>query len=78
MNRNQIPFPSNYPTTALLGCVDVIVCLEQKEYQQQYIENGVSTEMNASSVCFVCENPRKLILPELCLVKHINYRVLKR
>jgi len=61
--RDQIPFPKEYATTALLGCVDMVDCLSNQEYQQQFIETGLSTEQNASAHCFLCENPRKLVLP---------------
>ena len=63
LKRNQIPFPKEYPTTALLGCVDMVNCLSNEEYQDQYVKSGLSTENNASGQCFICENPRRLILP---------------
>mmetsp|Transcript_72006 Transcript_72006/g.114726 ORF Transcript_72006/g.114726 Transcript_72006/m.114726 type:complete len:221 (+) Transcript_72006:1495-2157(+) len=61
--RDRIPFPREYPTTALLGCVDMVDCLGNEEYQEQFIKTGLSTENNASAYCFMCENPRRLILP---------------
>ena len=58
-----IPFPKDYPTCALLGCVDLVDCLTNDEYQEQFIKTGISNEGNRSNYCFVCENPRKLIMP---------------
>eukprot|EP01084_Bolivina_argentea_P319380 553963_1 len=57
LNKNEIPFPKEYPTTALLGCVDMIGCLTNDEYQKKYIINGLSSENNSSPYCFICENP---------------------
>merc|ERR1712129_128355 len=63
LNREDIPFPNEYPTTALLGCVDMIDCLSNAEYQSAYVDSGLSTENNGSAHCFLCESPRRLVLP---------------
>merc|ERR1712129_611084 len=63
LTRAQIPFPSEYPTTALLGCVDMVDCLPNADYVEQFVQTGRSTEMNASNHCFICASPRRLILP---------------
>merc|ERR1712130_753281 len=34
-----------------------------EEYQKQFIQSGLSTENNGSAHCFLCESPRRLILP---------------
>lgn len=52
---NYIKFPEQYPTGVLLGCVDVIDCLPQEEYQLQY-PNGES----GSPYVLICENPQEL------------------
>merc|ERR1712228_755882 len=54
LRREEIPFPTEYPTTALLGCVDMVDCLSNDEYQKQFIETGQSTENNGSAHCFLC------------------------
>lgn len=63
LQRAQVPFPSEYPTTALLGCVDMVDCLANDDYVTAFVKTGRSTEMNASNYCFICESPRRLILP---------------
>ncbi|XP_067125576.1 activating signal cointegrator 1-like, partial [Centruroides vittatus] len=54
---SYIKFPEQYPTGCLLGCVDVIDCLPQEEYQLQY-PNGES----GSPYVLICENPQELII----------------
>merc|ERR1712062_665680 len=63
LTRDQIPFPKVYPCTALLGCVDMVDCLPNEDYVEQYVSTGLSNEMNASPYCFMCQNPRRLVLP---------------
>lgn len=53
---NALQFPKDYPTSCLLGCVNVEDCLEQEEYQKKY-PNGESN----SPYVLICSNP--IILP---------------
>lgn len=48
-------FPSVYPTSCLLGCVQVIDCLPQEEYRRKF-PNGESE----SPFVFICEEPIEL------------------
>eukprot|EP00043_Microstomoeca_roanoka_P014564 m.144588 g.144588 ORF g.144588 m.144588 type:complete len:614 (-) comp16045_c2_seq1:107-1948(-) len=50
-------FPTEYPTSCLLGFVDVKDVLPQDEYRKQY-PNGPS----AMDFVFICENPHELIV----------------
>ncbi|XP_042898436.1 activating signal cointegrator 1 isoform X1 [Parasteatoda tepidariorum] len=50
-------FPQTYPTGCLLGCVDVVDCLPQEEYKNQFPEGE-----SASPYVFICENPQELKL----------------
>eukprot|EP00466_Bigelowiella_natans_P003641 jgi/Bigna1/73340/fgenesh1_pg.23_\ len=74
----DIPFPSSYPTSALLGCVDMVDCLDQSEFQH-YSEFNVSllfpcysrnrhaadfVEDSESQYLFVCQNPHTVALPQ--------------
>ena len=34
-NTGNLPFPPEYPTACLLGCVDVLDCLPQDEYREK-------------------------------------------
>ena len=33
--EKELCFPADYPVGCLLGCVDMIDCLSQEEYQEQ-------------------------------------------
>ena len=62
MYRNLYPnknleFPKEYPTSCLLGCVDLVDCLGQEDYRSQ-LPDGESE----SPYVFVCENPQKLAI----------------
>jgi len=52
----QFDFPTEYPTSVLLGCVDVIDCLDRDSYLEQY-PDGESD----SDYVFICENPQELL-----------------
>ncbi|KAL9648256.1 hypothetical protein ABK040_009260 [Willaertia magna] len=58
-NRTQ-GFPSNYPTSVILGCVDVVACYSQEEYQEKIPQELQESE---SDYVFVCKNPRRLYMP---------------
>lgn len=51
----QFDFPTEYPTSVLLGCVDVIDCLDRETYLEQYPDG----ESDCDYV-FICENPQEL------------------
>jgi hypothetical protein len=55
-------FPKNYPTSALLGCVDLVDVIEQKDYEG-YVKKNKMTPESESEHVFICKNPRKLIIP---------------
>lgn len=55
-NDPSLKFPTSYPTSCLLGCVEVEDCLNQEVYRKQY-PNGES----GSPFVLICENP--IILP---------------
>mmetsp|Transcript_9259 Transcript_9259/g.26276 ORF Transcript_9259/g.26276 Transcript_9259/m.26276 type:complete len:94 (-) Transcript_9259:234-515(-) len=48
--------------SCLLGCVDVVACLSQAELQQLPLSDSQRIESESSHV-FLCQNPRKLVLP---------------
>eukprot|EP00088_Acartia_fossae_P009261 TRINITY_DN1447_c0_g1_i1.p1 TRINITY_DN1447_c0_g1~~TRINITY_DN1447_c0_g1_i1.p1 ORF type:complete len:502 (-),score=131.64 TRINITY_DN1447_c0_g1_i1:155-1660(-) len=50
-------FPPHYPTSCLVGCVDVIDVLSQEEYREKYPDG----ESNSPYV-FICENPLELLI----------------
>lgn len=55
----EIPFPKSYPKGALLGCVDMVDCWTQEQFQQ-YRKGKAFVEDSESAFVFVCQNPRQL------------------
>uniref|UniRef100_A0A8C4QG95 ASCH domain-containing protein n=1 Tax=Eptatretus burgeri TaxID=7764 RepID=A0A8C4QG95_EPTBU len=53
----ELPFPKDYPTSCLLGCVLLTDCLTQEQYRAQF-PDGESD----SPFLFICENPQELRL----------------
>ncbi|KAJ4448143.1 hypothetical protein ANN_10156 [Periplaneta americana] len=51
----RLRFPSQYPTSCLLGCVNVIDCLPQEEYRINFPEGE-----SDSPFVFVCEDAQEL------------------
>jgi len=50
-------FPPHYPTSCLVGCVDVVDVLAQEEYREKYPDGESS-----SPYVFICENPQELLI----------------
>lgn len=55
-NDPNLEFPQAYPTSCLLGFVDLVDVLSKEEYKQKY-PNGESE----SEYVFICENPSELV-----------------
>ena len=55
----DIAFPKDYPTAALLGCVDVTDCMSKEDYQAQ---QGADPTETSSDYVFICENPQELFI----------------
>lgn len=59
----DIKFPDNYPTSRLLGCVEVVGCVTLEELRcWEDIPEGVRLE-GQTNFCWLCEQPQKLIIP---------------
>jgi activating signal cointegrator 1 len=58
---NAPKFPKRYPTSCLLGCVDVVDVLKKESYMK-LIPNAFR-ERSDSKYLFVCKNPRRLEIP---------------
>ncbi|XP_076391252.1 activating signal cointegrator 1 isoform X1 [Megachile rotundata] len=52
LKDEKIIFPESYPTSSLLGCVNVVDVLPQEEYRKCYPEGE-----SDSPYVFICENP---------------------
>ncbi|XP_078541126.1 activating signal cointegrator 1 [Lissotriton helveticus] len=59
LHRKSIEFPKDYPTACLLGCVDVLDCLSQEQFAEQFPD--LSQECGSPFV-FVCTNPKELLV----------------
>lgn len=51
----NLTFPTQYPSSVLLGCVNVIDCLPQEEYRKIYPDGE-----SESPFVFICDNPQEL------------------
>ncbi|KAG2451844.1 hypothetical protein HYH02_003620 [Chlamydomonas schloesseri] len=64
LDGNTPQFPPAYPTSALLGCVDVVDVLPQAAVEH-WPGLPDSCRMEATSpFCFLCENPKRLVVPQ--------------
>ena len=55
-------FPKRYPTSALLGCVDLVDVIKRQDYVK-IMNNTVIQEKSDSNYQFVVKNPQKLDIP---------------
>ncbi|XP_046398921.1 activating signal cointegrator 1 [Ischnura elegans] len=69
-NNESIKFPSQYPTSCLLGFVDVVDCLSQEDYRIKYPEGR-----SESPYVLVCENPHHLPIYFPLQGKHKIYKL---
>ncbi|XP_028770669.1 uncharacterized protein LOC114728026 isoform X2 [Neltuma alba] len=59
----DIKFPEHYPTSRLLGCVEVVGCLRQEELAcWGKVPESVRLEAQ-TNYCWLCEHPQKLLIP---------------
>ncbi|MED6116464.1 hypothetical protein PIB30_100530 [Stylosanthes scabra] len=59
----DIEFPEHYPVSRLLGCVEVVGCLEREELAGwDLVPEGVRLEAQ-TDYCWLCEQPQKLLIP---------------
>jgi len=63
-------FPPYYPTSCLLGCVDVSDCLSQEEYRLEYPDGESS-----SPYVLICHNPQELLIKFPMSGKHKLYKL---
>ncbi|KAJ8884242.1 hypothetical protein PR048_016099 [Dryococelus australis] len=52
---DDIKFPTSYPSSCLLGCVNVVNCLPQEEYREKF-----PTGESESPFVFICKEPKEL------------------
>ncbi|XP_062084419.1 uncharacterized protein LOC133790695 [Humulus lupulus] len=60
---NDLKFPEHYPVSRLIGCVEVVGCLEREELSGwELVPEGVRLEAQ-TDMCWLCEQPQKLLIP---------------
>jgi len=69
-NDNKLDLPIEYPTSVLLGCVEVVDCLDRTSYLEQY-PNGESD----SEYVLICENPQELFFKPPMQGQHKIYKM---
>lgn len=57
--KQDLPFPKEYPTGCLLGCVNMTDCLSQEQFREQYPQ---ISEESTSPFVFICTNPQELLV----------------
>lgn len=70
------PFPSSYPSGVLLGCCDLIDCMNQQQFQQHRndeIKRGVAIENSSSRYIMQLTNPHIMILQPRISGQHKLY-----
>lgn len=63
-------FPPYYPTSCLLGSVDVEDCLAQEEYREKFPDGE-----SASPFVFICTNPQELLIKFPMSGKHKLFKL---
>ncbi|XP_022142946.1 uncharacterized protein LOC111012940 [Momordica charantia] len=59
----DLKFPEHYPVSRLLGCVEVVGCLQGDELKNwDKVPEGVRLEAQ-TDFCWLCEQPQKLLIP---------------
>lgn len=67
---DKIKFPSQYPTSCLLGFVDILDCLSQEDYRSKYPEGR-----SESPYVLICDNPHHLPIYFPIQGKHKIYKL---
>ena len=60
---DNVCYPKTYPTSVIVGCVDVVDVLTRDQFQA-YTEKDLRMRNESSSeACFICVNPQRLLVP---------------
>lgn len=70
LKNEHLKFPQHYPTSCLLGCVDVVDILPQEDYRKQFPEGE-----SDSPYVFICENPQEMIIKFPIKGQHKIYKL---
>ncbi|CAG2065977.1 unnamed protein product, partial [Timema podura] len=66
----DLRFPTQYPVSCLLGCVNVVDCLPQEEYRTRFPEGE-----SDSPFVFICQDPHELPVRFPVQGKHKIYKL---
>jgi hypothetical protein len=61
--QEELPWPEHFPSSMLLGCIEVTDCIDQEEYRERCQRDELVDEGNGSSYLFVADNPMQLLVP---------------
>ena len=61
--QEELPWPEHFPSSMLLGCIEVTDCIDQDEYRERCQKRELVDEGNGSSYLFVVEEPTQLLVP---------------
>ena len=70
LGQENIHYPSHYPTSCLLGSVDMTDCLSQEDYREQHPQGESS-----SPYVFICSNPQELMIKFPMSGKHKMFKL---
>ncbi|XP_012865730.1 PREDICTED: activating signal cointegrator 1 [Dipodomys ordii] len=59
LRGKDVEFPNDYPSGCLLGCVDLIECLSQKQFKEQFPDMSQESD---SPFVFICKNPQEMVV----------------
>ncbi|XP_036160307.1 activating signal cointegrator 1 isoform X1 [Myotis myotis] len=59
LRGKDVEFPNDYPSGCLLGCVDLIDCLSQNQFKDQYPDMSQESD---SPFVFICTNPQEMLV----------------
>uniref|UniRef100_A0A6B2LNL7 ASCH domain-containing protein n=1 Tax=Arcella intermedia TaxID=1963864 RepID=A0A6B2LNL7_9EUKA len=89
--REGIKLPQHYPTSVVLGCVDVVDVLPLAEYNKRkatptslpspphhHLSQPIYDEDTDSEYLFICTNPQKLLIPIAVTGNHKLWKLPKR
>ncbi|KAM4829730.1 activating signal cointegrator 1 isoform 1-T1 [Thomomys bottae] len=59
LRGKDVEFPNDYPSGCLLGCVDLIECLSQRQFKEQFPDMSQESD---SPFVFICKNPQEMVV----------------
>lgn len=74
---DDIEFPPLYPTSALLGCVEVVDVVSEDDLPNSKYPEEIKREGD-SPFNFICVNPQRLLLPVEMSGEHKIWRIAKK